>query len=103
MIVANERFDLNKDQHNSFCLNVVTHPGSNSARAGLTSELVCLPLLSFAKIPFLSINLEFYFNRAYSSKPTNYNKSQHSLPFSNLVNEMYTLIWYLQVLRAMSR
>ena len=92
MVVAKERFDLNKDQHNSFCLNVVTHPSSIPARAGLTSELVCLPLLSFAKIPFLSINLEFTsMELIVVSPPTTIKGSIHFL-LGNLVNEMYTLI-----------
>ena len=49
MVAAKKRFDLNKDQQNSFCLEVDTHPMTSPARPGITSELSCLPSLFLPK------------------------------------------------------
>ena len=47
-------------QH-GFCLKVVTHPSTNPARPGLTSELVCLASPFSAAIPYLqSCSLELF-------------------------------------------
>ena len=69
MVVAIKRFDLNKDQHNGFCVKVVSHPSTNPARPGLTSELVCLPSLFLAKI----------FSQTPPSPPSNFLLSLFSL------------------------
>ena len=43
MVVAKKDLrSVDKDQNNSFCLKVVTHPSTNPARPGLASELVLL-------------------------------------------------------------
>ena len=73
MVVAEKRFDLLKIKisTNNLCLKVVTHPSTNPARPGLTLELVCLPSLSFAKIPFFSITSNFTSVEYIVLSPTN--------------------------------